>query len=103
LLAAEGKSVLLQGQDVSPEGYIGYRKINHIYCHEQQKGNPEISCRGGMSSCVEVKFPPYIDRTGSADGCREEDGAQIEFRYCSKCTGSYEYCQDHLFTHEHVK
>lgn len=27
----------------------------------------------------------------------------LEFRYCSKCNGNYEYCQDHLFTHEHIK
>ena len=25
----------------------------------------------------------------------------LTFRYCSKCSGSKEYCQDHLFTHEH--
>ena len=36
-------------------------------------------------------------------GRTEEDGAHLEFRYCSKCEGNYEYCQDHLFTHEHVK
>ena len=35
-------------------------------------------------------------------GCTEEDGEQMEFRYCSKCAGSYEYCQDHLYTHQHV-
>ncbi len=28
---------------------------------------------------------------------------ELEFRYCSKCNGNYEYCQEHLFTHEHVK
>lgn len=27
----------------------------------------------------------------------------LEFRYCSRCQGNYEYCQDHLFTHVHVK
>lgn len=27
----------------------------------------------------------------------------LSFRYCSKCNGNHEYCQDHLFTHEHVK
>lgn len=27
----------------------------------------------------------------------------LTFRYCSKCAGNHEYCQDHLFTHEHVK
>ena len=28
---------------------------------------------------------------------------ELTFRYCSKCTGNHEYCQDHLFTHVHVK
>lgn len=28
---------------------------------------------------------------------------ELDFRYCSKCNGNYEYCQEHLFTHEHVK
>ena len=36
-------------------------------------------------------------------GRTEQDGDNLEFRYCSKCEGNYEYCQDHLFTHEHVK
>lgn len=36
-------------------------------------------------------------------GRTEQDDPDLEFRYCSKCNGNYEYCQDHLFTHEHVK
>lgn len=36
-------------------------------------------------------------------GRTEKDDPDLEFRYCSKCEGNYEYCQDHLFTHEHVK
>lgn len=36
-------------------------------------------------------------------GRTEEDGDHLEFRFCSKCNGNYEYCQDHLFTHTHVK
>lgn len=36
-------------------------------------------------------------------GRTEKDGEELEFRYCSKCEGSYEYCQDHLYTHKHVK
>ena len=35
-------------------------------------------------------------------GRTELDGAELEFRYCSKCQGNYEYCQDHLYTHQHV-
>ena len=34
-------------------------------------------------------------------GRTEADG-DLEFRYCSKCEGNYEYCQDHLYTHQHV-
>lgn len=36
-------------------------------------------------------------------GRTEKDGDDLEFRFCSKCDGNYEYCQDHLFTHEHVR
>ena len=36
-------------------------------------------------------------------GRTELDGDNLEFRFCTKCDGSYEYCQDHLFTHEHIK
>ena len=36
-------------------------------------------------------------------GRTEKDAEDLEFRFCSKCTGNYEYCQDHLFTHEHRK
>lgn len=35
-------------------------------------------------------------------GRTELDGENLEFRYCSKCEGDYEYCQDHLYTHRHV-
>jgi len=36
-------------------------------------------------------------------GRTELDDENLEFRYCSKCNGNYEYCQDHLFTHKHVE
>ena len=36
-------------------------------------------------------------------GRTELDGDDLEFRFCSKCDGNYEYCQDHLFTHKHIK
>ncbi len=36
-------------------------------------------------------------------GRTEADGEDIEFRYCSKCEGNYEYCSEHLYTHVHVK
>lgn len=36
-------------------------------------------------------------------GQTSEMNPQLQFRYCSKCNGNYEYCQNHLFTHKHVQ
>lgn len=36
-------------------------------------------------------------------GRTDADDPTLEFRYCSKCKGNHEYCQYHLFTHEHIK
>ena len=61
-------------------------------------GDPEVN-----------RFMPYALYT-SAEQAREwleslaeSDDPTLEFRFCSKCEGNYEYCQDHLFTHEHIK
>ena len=35
-------------------------------------------------------------------GKTEKDDPNMEFRFCSKCEGNYEYCTDHLYTHIHV-
>lgn len=35
-------------------------------------------------------------------GRTDESHPDLTFRFCSKCNGNYEYCQDHLFTHKHV-
>lgn len=36
-------------------------------------------------------------------GRTEMDAPSLDFRFCSKCDGNYEYCNEHLFTHTHVK
>jgi hypothetical protein len=36
-------------------------------------------------------------------GRTELTDPQMQFRYCSKCSGGLEYCEEHIFTHEHVK
>lgn len=58
-------------------------------------------------SMREAKVQPKYEN-GAKHRCHvcgrtELDDETLEFRYCSKCNGAYEYCQDHLFTHEHVK
>lgn len=36
-------------------------------------------------------------------GKTEMDSPGMQFRFCSKCEGNYEYCEEHLYTHTHVK
>mgnify|MGYP002521859369 FL=1 len=36
-------------------------------------------------------------------GRTEVDSPNMQFRFCSKCDGNYEYCEEHLYTHTHVK
>ncbi len=54
--------------------------------HEQQAGGPYT--KGARHKCA------ICGRT-------ELDDPNLEFRYCSKCNGNFEYCSDHLFTHVH--
>ena len=56
----------------------------------QRAAAPKSAVRGAQHKCA------ICGRT-------EKDGADLVFRYCSKCEGSYEYCQEHLYTHQHVK
>lgn len=71
-----------------------YRKISpqEIYRKQQFKKavHPQMTPGGSRHKCAVC-------------GRTEKDGDHLEFRYCSKCNGNYEYCQDHLFTHQHIK
>lgn len=55
------------------------------------------------------RYNPNQGRSGFARhrcavcGRTEISDPDLEFRFCSKCNGNYEYCSDHLYTHEHVK
>jgi len=53
---------------------------------------------------VEFKGRNVITRHKCAIcGRTELDDDSLESRFCSKCEGNYEYCSDHLYTHEHVR
>lgn len=48
--------------------------------------------------------PPKIAKHKCAIcGRTSEEYPDLEFRFCSKCEGNYEYCQEHLFTHQHKR
>lgn len=65
--------------------------------------NPrEIKRKRDFKTQVKIKPQGSTHHKCSVCGRTEADGEHLEFRYCSKCEGSYEYCQDHLYTHQHV-
>ena len=39
----------------------------------------------------------------SVCGQTDVSNPSLTFRYCSKCNGNYEYCNEHLFTHKHIE
>ncbi len=52
----------------------------------------------------DIKKAPRISRHQCAVcGITDEQDPNMEFRFCSKCEGNYEYCSRHLYTHTHVK
>ncbi len=52
----------------------------------------------------EKKMPEGITRHKCAIcGKTENDGDELVFRFCTKCNGNYEYCNEHIYTHEHIK
>lgn len=53
-----------------------------------KKAKPNVYANGARHKCT------ICGRT-------ELDDPTLTFRYCSKCSGNKEYCQEHLFTHEH--
>jgi hypothetical protein len=48
-----------------------------------------------------AKEPPYLHRC-QVCGVTDRMDRNMEFRYCSKCTGHHGYCMDHLRDHDHI-
>ncbi len=62
----------------------------------------EIKRRHEFQKEVKIKPQGKTRHRCAVCGRTELDAPELEFRYCSKCEGSYEYCMDHLYTHQHV-
>jgi hypothetical protein len=64
-------------------------KRNYAYQKSVHEGNKQRVYKNGVKhKCVVC-------------GRTDLDHPELTFRYCSKCSGGKEYCQDHLFTHVH--
>lgn len=74
------------------------------YSPKQTRRRRQFRQAAGTSDRKSVKFDNHVARHRCAIcGRTEKDNADLEFRFCSKCEGNYEYCSDHIFAHVHVK
>ena len=65
--------------------------------------NPrEIKRKREFHKQIKIKPQGGTHHRCAVCGRTEKDDPELEFRYCSKCEGNYEYCSEHLYTHKHV-
>lgn len=69
-----------------------YRRVSPKEIHRRRKFKKETAAQNGMPR-----------HRCAVCGRTELDNENLDFRFCSKCDGNYEYCSEHLFTHQHVK
>lgn len=82
--------------------------IIFFFCNRNLRGHSPKQAARRKKFQKQISRPQNQYAGGAKHRCAvcgrtELDDPTLEFRYCSKCNGNYEYCQDHLFTHEHVK
>ena len=85
--------------------FLGTRDFNRYNPKEIHRKNEfKHAVNGGSKT---VPFPGNSNAVTkhkcAVCGRTEKDDPNLEFRFCSKCNGNYEYCQDHLYTHIHKK
>ncbi|MBO4696305.1 MAG: hypothetical protein J5643_03355 [Lachnospiraceae bacterium] len=79
-------------------GRLKHVKRRFEYASEVRKGEREAQVVGtGKSGKTVITRHRCV-----VCGRTELDDPELEFRFCSKCEGNYEYCMDHLYTHVHV-
>lgn len=75
--------------------FIGIRKKKRMFSNVRQVR------REVRTETVKIRPVVNVHRCSCCGKTSLED-ENLTFRYCSKCNGNFEYCQEHLFTHEHV-
>ncbi|HUM82845.1 MAG TPA: hypothetical protein PLN48_03605 [Lachnospiraceae bacterium] len=84
----------------------------HRFSPQEQKRRREFrqamekaqrSTASGEGSSGHVVRGPAPRHRCEICGRTDISNPELEFRYCSKCSGNHEYCMDHLYTHTHIK
>ncbi len=81
-----------------------YRRISPRELERKARFRRQMNEGKRQGNVTEFKGRNVITRHKCAVcGKTELDDDDLEFRFCSKCDGNYEYCMEHLFTHDHAR
>lgn len=77
----------------------------YIVANIEAKKRDGVKPKRKKSDYIKIVNSTAVEYKHKCAVCGRTDATnpELEFRYCSKCNGVYEYCNDHLFTHEHIK
>ena len=73
----------------------------NMMSHAERKRQTEF--RQAQSAAQKRVMPGHVVHKCCICGRTNLTDPNLEFRFCSKCMGNYEYCNEHLFTHQHVR
>ncbi len=76
-----------------------YKRLSPHEIHRKWEFKRSVNRAGSMKYNTNGKITKH---KCAICGRTELDSPTLEFRFCSRCNGNYEYCQDHLFTHKHI-
>ena len=76
--------------------------LNRMRRAQYDKQYREGQAAGSKTTIVDGVGKVVSRHRCSVCGRTEIDSDELEFRFCSKCEGNFEYCSDHLYTHTHV-
>lgn len=80
-----------------------YKSVSPQQVHRRNRYRREVRNAARGDNVVQMRGRNVVTRHRCAVcGRTELDDENLEFRFCSKCDGNYEYCMEHLYTHEHV-
>ena len=79
--------------------------IFYLILRKGKKRFKEIKRQQEFKKKIKAVSEPVSQIRHKCAICGQTDvsNPSLTFRYCSKCNGNYEYCNEHLFTHKHIE
>lgn len=77
--------------------------LNGRVAFAKPSGRAQKTARYGEEPKMHAKSGGGARHKCAVCGRTELTNPELDFRYCSKCIGPYEYCNEHLYTHVHKR